>query len=307
MLYKCYRCGKEYERSERAIKYRPIVLCKACQLKEAYANCDKKACIEKRKKTCLKKYGTDNPAKAKKIKDKTAKTCIEKYGVKSPLCLDENKKSINLKERGQHIKKTMQEKYGGCTYSSKELNSKAQKTCMEKYGQPVFAGSDIWRQKREETLIRVYGSLEKAYEIIIGKSKATCLELYGCENPGFLAIYHKHKINYDGLVFDSMPEVEFYKFFKSKGISIERNVDPLEYFINGKVHKYFPDFRIGDNLYEIKGDHLIDNDGYLIDFYGDGKRLIEKTNCMRDNNVILILASQLQQFFDNFKASDEEK
>lgn len=302
MLYKCYKCGKEFERSEQAIKLRPIAQCRSCQVKESNANRDSQACLEKRKKTCLEKYGVDNPAKSESVKAKRASTCLEKYGAESPLCFNENKSSIDFKQRGQAIKATMELKYGGCTYASAELNSKAQKTCMEKYGQKVFSGTDTWNEKRKQTLIETYGSIENAYKEIIGKSKQTCLELYGCENPGFLSVYHRQKIQYNGLFFDSKPEVEFYKFFQEKGIKIERNVEPLEYSVKGKKHKYFPDFKIGNTLYEIKGDHLIDKDGYLIDFFGDGKRLIEKTECMRQHGVIVIKASQLQEFFDNFKA-----
>lgn len=304
MLYKCYKCGKEFERSESAIKARPQAQCKSCQVRESNKNRDKEACLQKRKQTCLERYGIDNPAKTDWAKNKMAETCKERYGVKSPLCLNENKSSIDFKQRGQTIKKTMQEKYGGCTYASEELNSKAQKTCMEKYGQKVFSGTESWNLKREETLIRRFGSLEKAYEFIIGKSKKTCLELYGTENPGFLSVYHRQKIQYDGLNFDSKPEVEFYKFFKERGIPIERTPVVLHYYVNGKEHKYFPDFRVGNTLYEVKGDHLIDEDGFLINFYESGERLVEKTECMKQNNVVLILASKLSEFFDNFKASE---
>lgn len=304
MLYKCYKCGREFERSEQAIKERPVAQCKSCQLREAYANRDKQACLEKQRKTCLEKYGVDNPAKSDAVKAKQAATCLERYGAKSPLCFNENKASIDFKKRGQTIKATMESKYGGCTYASEELNNKAQKTCMEKYGQKVFAGTNVWNEKREQTLIKVYGSLENAYREIMGKSKQTWLEKYGVDNPGFLSVYRKRKIQYDGLSFDSKPEVEFYKFFQEKGIKIERNVEPLEYEVKGKKHKYFPDFKIGDTLYEIKGDHFIDEEGYLIDFFGDGERLTEKTECLKQHNVILIKASQLQEFFDNFKAGE---
>ena len=37
---------------------------------------------EKRKKTCLKKYGVDNPSKDPKIVKKISKVCESRYGVK---------------------------------------------------------------------------------------------------------------------------------------------------------------------------------------------------------------------------------
>lgn len=305
MLYKCYKCGKEFERSEESIRLRPVILCRSCISKEINTKVDKTAIAAKRKKTCIKKYGVDNPAKLQDVKDKMAKTCEERYGAKSPLCFEENKEAIDFKQRGKNIKKTMELKYGGCTYASPELREKVQKTCIEKYGQATYGGSKDWLKKREETLIRVYGSLDEAYNQIIGKSKETCLKLYGCENPGFLSVYHRQKIKYNNLDFDSKPELEFYKFFEEKNIDIKRSPCCIEYKVNGKIHKYFPDFMVNGKLYEIKGDHLIDEEGYLIDFYGDCHRLIEKTNCMRQNNVIIILSSQLQNFFNSFKIDED--
>jgi predicted RNA-binding Zn-ribbon protein involved in translation (DUF1610 family) len=40
--------------------------------------------IEKRRQTCLKKYGVDNPAKSKEIQQKIESTCLQRYGVKAP-------------------------------------------------------------------------------------------------------------------------------------------------------------------------------------------------------------------------------
>ena len=42
----------------------------------------------------------------------------------------------------------------------------------------------------------------------------------------------------------------------------------FDYVFNGKAHKYFSDFKVGDKLYEIKGDHFF-KDGKMVCPYRD--------------------------------------
>lgn len=301
MLCKCKECGTLFERSENAVKHRPDVLCRSCTVKLANLHRDKKAIYEKVKNTCLERYGVTNPSKLGSVKEKKKETCLKKYGVSSPLCLDENKQTIDFKKRGQTIKETMIERYGGCTYSSNELNCKAQQTCIERYGNNTFAASGELRKRREEILIDKYGSLKDAYIHIMEKGKETNIERYGFENTWMLA--SKSSILYDGIYFDSTPEVEFYKFFTEKGYTVKFEPTYFEYFIGNEKHRYFPDFEVNGVYYEIKGDHLLNENDQLIDFFGDKHILVEKTQCIIDHNVRLIRVSELQKFFDNFKSS----
>ena len=66
-------------------------------------SCSYKFTKEKRIKSCLEKYGTDNPAKNKEIIQKTKNTCLEKYG-------------------------------GICPYSNKEIRAKGEQINLKKYG-----------------------------------------------------------------------------------------------------------------------------------------------------------------------------
>lgn len=138
----CPECKRLFERSTNAVKARPNALCRSCASKLANSKADKAKAAEKYKQTCLARYGVTNAAKSDYVKEKQKETCLEKYGVSSPLCLNENKQSIDFKKRGQTIKESMIERYGGCTYSSNELNNKAQQTCLEKYDAATFAASD---------------------------------------------------------------------------------------------------------------------------------------------------------------------
>jgi len=55
--------------------------------------------IKKRKKTCLKKYGVDNPSKLKKTIEKIKKTCLKKYGVDNVSKLGKIKGKLRLSIR----------------------------------------------------------------------------------------------------------------------------------------------------------------------------------------------------------------
>ena len=62
----------------------------------------------KRKKTCLEKYGVEHYNKTEESKEKIKNTCLEKYGVENPT------QSIKIKEK---IKNTCLEKYGVESYT----------------------------------------------------------------------------------------------------------------------------------------------------------------------------------------------
>lgn len=67
---------------------------------------------------------------------------------------------------------------------------------------------------------------------------------------------------YDNKKFDSSPEVAFYIYHKDHGIEIEyQPKTDIVYVVDGVVHHYFPDFKVGDRLIELKGDHFIAEDG----------------------------------------------
>jgi hypothetical protein len=74
MNCKCELCGSlnyiPYQKYNSNKKRGGIYSCKKCNNYQL-------------KKTCLKKYGVDNPLKVEKIKEKIKKTCLKKYGVEN--------------------------------------------------------------------------------------------------------------------------------------------------------------------------------------------------------------------------------
>ena len=57
---------------------------------------------------------------------------------------------------------------------------------------------------------------------------------------------------------DSSWEVYFYIYYKDNGSNIKHEPCSFEYFVNGKKHLYYPDFKVSNRYYEIKGEQFIE-------------------------------------------------
>lgn len=90
---KCERCGAVFEQTFYGVK----------SIKTTCRSCSAKAAHEKAKQTFLKKYGVDNPAKAKEVQAKIKATNLERYGATSP------GKNEAVKEKQRQ---TLRDKYG---------------------------------------------------------------------------------------------------------------------------------------------------------------------------------------------------
>lgn len=187
-LPKC-ECGND-------VKYlnMNIGFTKFCCRKCAYGSQETK---KKRKNTCIKIYGCDNPSKAQEIKDKVKATNLEIFGVEYPL---------QSQEMVEKSKETCMKKYGVDNPSKvREIREKAENTMIEKFGVPhamqnekvkqdlkdfftLKYGVDnplklrITRKKAENTMIKKYGVpfvLQSNY--LLDKIKNTIIEKYGDE------------------------------------------------------------------------------------------------------------------------------
>lgn len=113
----CDYCGDEFMCSKntlnRGMKYIQKHSCKKCQRR-------------KMEDVMLVKYGEDNPSKIKEINEKRKKTCLEKYGTEYQIC---------SKSTQDKIKNTFIEKYGVTNLMYvPEVVEKKKHTCLEKYG-----------------------------------------------------------------------------------------------------------------------------------------------------------------------------
>jgi hypothetical protein len=62
---------------------------------------------------------------------------------------------------------------------------------------------------------------------------------------------------YQDVHFDSSWELAVWIYAKDLGINIEREPCVFEYTVDSQTFKYFPDFRFGEKLIEVKGDQFI--------------------------------------------------
>jgi len=141
IIVKCDICGTEKE-----IEYRHYLK----NIKnQNYFACSKICSNDKYKKTCLEKYGYDNPLKSPKIKEQIKETNIEKYGYENPFSNETIK---------QQIETTNLNKYG-CKrpLQNDNIKEKIKKTCLEKYGVDSYSKTDECKDKVKTTNICRYG------------------------------------------------------------------------------------------------------------------------------------------------------
>jgi hypothetical protein len=111
--------------------------------------------LEKRKKSCLEKYGTENPMQSTLVKSKLKETCRRKYGADSP-------------------------------FESVEIRGKIKTSLLEKHGVDNPMKSESIRRKAAGTTKERYGVENPSQNAGIKlKKKVKCLSNYGVENPSF--------------------------------------------------------------------------------------------------------------------------
>ena len=115
---------------------------------------------EKRKETCLERYGTGIASQSIEVKEKIKTTCKEKS-------------SVIVEKR----KATCIEKYGDENFNNRD---KAKETCLEKYNSEYVFQSDYFKDSRHQTLVERYNvDSPLKSEIFKDKREQTCLDRYG--------------------------------------------------------------------------------------------------------------------------------
>lgn len=198
--------------------------------------------------------------------NKRKNTNIRQWGVENPFQAKEIKdkiKETNLSNIG--VENPMQ---------IKETVDKIKSTCKDRYGNENYKNSD----KNRETRISKYGS----YLSLEAISKT-----------------HKKYI-YNNIKFDSSWELAYYIWLKEHNINFEYHTVILEYKVNDITHFYYPDFKVNNELIEIKSSYLLDENMILINPYTKEK-LYEKTKCLEDNKVKIITDCKLYLNYINEK------
>lgn len=275
VLLKCDNCHTEFVVS-KITYYRRIkeskIFCTKCHINLIGKFSEKvELGRQKQKQTLLQKYGVDNPVKSKEIQDKMKATCLKKYGCEWQIASSKTKEKI--------IKSNIEKHGVKYTFQDPKQKEKTRKILIERYGVDNPAKSKIIQEKMKTTHFKHYGV----------DFPAQCPETR-CKQ--------RSKIKYDGLNFDSNPEVIFYAILKKSGVFFERQKLLPETYktADGKEHHCIIDFYVNGVYYELKGPHLFENDK-PIGIYGSWQ---EKYDLMMRYNVHIIRTDMLIYFLQKY-------
>lgn len=303
----CKYCGKKVTKFLNINKGYATTCGIDCARHNVFKHIDIKARNEKAAKTKLEKYGSptyNNPEKRamtssnytaeqkQAIITKRKNTCQARYGVDAPM------QSADIRKHwsDNYFAKTGYRHQG----ENPEVQEKIKQTMIKKYGADNCRKSDVIKEKIRATKQLLYGNQNN-----IEKTKLTNLERYGAEccwaNPDIRAKCFTRYV-YENINFDSSLELAFYIYHKNKGDNIERNNSVFfEYTLNNEVHRCFPDFKIGETLYEIKGDQFMDEKtGKWIDPFASNKHGFYEAKhlCLLQHNVKIIYQKDMRPYLD---------
>lgn len=283
----CKQCGAEFKTSPKKLAMSGF-LCKRCKIsntKKSFSEDTKKEILKKREQTCIAKYGVSNVFKSDEIKDKIKDSLQNIYGVQNAQELQTRpnyvKKADRVKKASKEIafgenKVALQDlkisKWDKRTDSERsEILEKRKSTNREKYGTDFAQQSDIVKEHYKQNSLQRWGvSNPSRSPIVRAKAEQTCRERYGTKHPSNSCYLYKDQ------TFDSSWELALWIYAEDHDINIEREPVSLQYTFNGEIHTYYPDFRFGNRLLEIKGPQFFDTTGKMINpFNPDGNDLME--------------------------------
>ena len=210
-----------------------------------YAKSCSRACSRINPERCAKISAThkrnekENPNYWNDRYEKSKKTCLKNYNVENPSQSNEIKQkksdTVFLHFGVRH------------NFQVPEVRKEIEQTWLENYGVKHISQSDYYKQAFTETSLKKFGV---SHPMQYDKIRKKC---------------HK-KYVYNNIIFDSSWELALYIYLVDNNIQFEyQPIKPqLFYTYDHKQHRYYPDFKIGNQLIEIKGDQLIDSDGKWI-------------------------------------------
>jgi len=267
----CPVCGKVFEKSKPAALRSS--LCRSCGTKETHKNSPEimVRALEKRRATCLAKYGVDNVAKDPEIKEREAVTHMERYGVRRPLqrkeIYDKTAKNSHTPEaRANRINNSI--KKHGATHHMK--SPEFLKEYQEKYEARTGYDNPMHNPEIVQKVIDLYGR--------VGAVKGYWYQ-------------DKH--------FDSSWELALYiwlvdnkkQFIYHPTLSLEYEGD------DGKTHLYYPDFLIEGKFYEIKGSQFFNEAWEPFNMYTQ-KFWWGKLKALEAYNVVILRKEDMKMYLE---------
>lgn len=115
----------------------------------------------------------------------------------------------------------------------------------------------------------------------------------------------KQKYIYDNNKFDSAPEIAFYIWLKDNDVDFTYMPNEVLYYeFNGKAYFYMPDFKVGNEYVELKGDQFFTENGKMCNPYdhSQDERYEAKHQCMLKNNVKILKTTDYMKYIDYVKS-----
>lgn len=249
----------------------------------------------------LEKYGVKNAFQVNKFKEKASSTKLAKYGSSTYHNIEQTK-STNIEKYGvdnpaksvsvqQKIATTNNQRYGAaCVFASEAIKEKIKATNRERYGHDYAMQNEQIQLKAAESMMVHYG-----------------VEHYTQTLDYHLKSHHKYVYTTES--FDSFPELCLYMYCIANNIQIVRHPCSLTYFDGSTKRRYFPDFKINDELVEIKGKQFLASDGsWCCPFDHDLDYIAEaKHQCAIANGVKILYKEDYQKYLDWFNAAGYDK
>ena len=137
------------------------------------------------------------------------------------------------------------------------------------------------------------------------------MQHYGVENPGQMKSHydksqvtrnmnHLSKFSFEDFDLDSSWEFAFTVYCIDYNKHIEREPAAIAYTFEGKTHYYYPDFKVDNQLVEIKGDQFFNALGQMQNPFDHSmdKLFQAKQKCMEDNNVLVLKCTDCKKYID---------
>lgn len=264
--------------------------------------------IEKRKQTCLKKYGVSHTSKLKSTQDKISQTCLDRYGSKSWLGSKDSKalskkKSLELfgtehfsqsEETKRRVKETNIKKFGN-NYGQ-NLYLRALKTVQDKYGKIytstlqlpqvrkkieanfIQSGRTGFNQNYSDKTFEIISNKNNLQEFIKNSTVKTVVNLsqdLGVTPKTLYKYIYKYDL-YDEIdKFSSRYEIEIQNILSSSNLSFCKDrkvIFPLE------IDLFNPDLNLG---IEFNGTY------YHSELFIDKKYHLNKTLAAQNKNIFI--------------------
>lgn len=259
--------------------------------------------------SCLENLGVKNPSQSIRVKEKKKETSLRNWKTENPM---------QNKEVAEKCFQSQISHYDGWYRNTEEYKESCKETNLRKRGVEHSSQDPAVIAKSRATQNRNHGGWysHAKNEEWRKKSIKTQKRKYGKDWYTQTEEYHKQakrKYFYENFRFDSSWELSIAIFYIEHNLPIEIYPEPIAYSFEfeGEVeHRlYFPDFKIDGKLIEVKGEHLMDEEGNLTSdsvcksFSEKEKEHLRirdaaKTQCMKDNDVIIWQRKDCEKYME---------